>query len=223
MPEPRPVSFPTSDGGRIHADLYGRGPRGVVLAHGGRFDKASWRKQADALVAAGFRVLAFDFRGKGQSRAGNHPGSRDDGLHLDVLAAIRYLRERGAKTVSVVGASFGGWAAARASTEVKPDELDALVLLAASGVDQPERLQGRKLFVVAHDDANDAGPRLPEIRAKYERAPQPKELLILEGDAHAQFIFESDEGEVLLRAILRFLGAKEDGRASSKPARPRGP
>jgi len=33
------VSFPTDDGGTIHADLYGTGERGVVLAHGGRFNK----------------------------------------------------------------------------------------------------------------------------------------------------------------------------------------
>jgi hypothetical protein len=35
------VSFPTEDGGEIYADVYGEGPRGVVLAHGGRFNKES--------------------------------------------------------------------------------------------------------------------------------------------------------------------------------------
>jgi len=68
-------------------------------------------------------------------------------------------------------------------------------------------MQGRKLFVVARDDANDAGPRLPRIRRQYERAPGPKELLILEGSAHAQFIFETDQGERLMREIVRFLSA----------------
>src|SRR5437870_3897746 len=37
------TSFPTEDGGLISADLYGKGARGVVLAHGGRFTKESWR------------------------------------------------------------------------------------------------------------------------------------------------------------------------------------
>src|SRR2546429_5397638 len=32
-------------------------------------------------------------------------------LHLDVLAAVRYLRKNGAKSVSVVGGSMGGGAA----------------------------------------------------------------------------------------------------------------
>jgi hypothetical protein len=31
------VSFPTQDRGRVYADVYGEGDRGVVLAHGGRF------------------------------------------------------------------------------------------------------------------------------------------------------------------------------------------
>jgi RimJ/RimL family protein N-acetyltransferase len=57
------VSLSTHDRALIYADLYGTGPRGVVLAHGGQFNKESWREQARILVAAGFRVLAIDFRG----------------------------------------------------------------------------------------------------------------------------------------------------------------
>ena len=47
------------------------------------------------------------------------------------------------------------------------------------------------------------------IRATLPRpegqAPEFKELLILDGDAHAQFIFATDQGDRLMRAILRFL------------------
>jgi acetyl esterase/lipase len=39
-------------------------------------------------------------------------------LHLDVLAAVRYLRKMGAKTVSVVGGSMGGGAAEVQEMEV---------------------------------------------------------------------------------------------------------
>jgi len=38
-------------------------------------------------------------------------------------------------------------------------------------------------------------------------APDPKELLILEGSAHAQFIFQTDQGERLMNEILKFLSA----------------
>jgi dipeptidyl aminopeptidase/acylaminoacyl peptidase len=57
---PEHVSFPTEDGGIVHADLYGRGDRAVVLVHGGRFNKESWAKQARALTEAGFRVAAIN-------------------------------------------------------------------------------------------------------------------------------------------------------------------
>ncbi len=61
------ITIRTQDGANIAAQLYGSGPRGVVLAHGGRFTKEDWVPQADFLAAHGFRVLAFDFRGFGES------------------------------------------------------------------------------------------------------------------------------------------------------------
>jgi alpha/beta superfamily hydrolase len=205
---PEQVSFPTQDGGLIYANLYGKGDRGVVLAHGGRFTKESWEKQAQVLVKAGFRVLAIDFRGRGKSRGGPSTNPNDDGSRFDVLAAVRYLRQNGAKTVSVVGASFGGWAAAYASIEAKPGEIDRLVMLAHSPIKNPGQIKGRKLFILCRDDANDAGLRLPRIREQYEKAPDPKELVILEGSAHAQFVFATDQGERLMAEILRFLSAQ---------------
>ncbi|MBI1764634.1 MAG: alpha/beta hydrolase [Acidobacteria bacterium] len=203
---PELVSFPTQDGGIVYANLYGKGARGVVLAHGGRFNKESWEKQAQVLVQAGFRVLAIDFRGRGQSKGGPQTNPNDDSVRFDVLAAVRYLRKTGAKTVSVVGGSFGADAAAEASVEAKPGEIDRLVLLAGGAIDKPEQMKGRKLFIVARDDLGSRDiPRLPKIREQYEKASKPKELVILEGSAHAQFIFETDQGERLMREILRFL------------------
>jgi pimeloyl-ACP methyl ester carboxylesterase len=198
------VSFPTEDGGVVCADIYGKGERGIVLAHGGPFNKESWEKQALELTKAGFRAMAIDFRGYGQSH-GPQGKSGYDGVEYDVLAAVRYLHKTGAKTVSVIGASFGGTAAADASIESKPGEIDRLVLLAAWTDHPPEKIKGRKLFIVARDDANDDGPRLPMIHANYEKAVGPKELIILDGSAHAQFLFATDQGERLMREILRFL------------------
>jgi pimeloyl-ACP methyl ester carboxylesterase len=200
------VSFPTSDGGRICADLYGQGTRGVVLAHGGRFNKESWKEQAQELVARGFRVLAIDFRGFGCSTG---PGQSDFDhapFANDVLAAVRYLKANGAGTVSVVGGSFGGSAAGDASIESAPGEIDRVVLLGGAPNLSAEKLKSRSLFIVARDDTSGSGgPRLPGIRAQYERAPQPKELIVLDGSAHAQFLFQTDQSSRVMREIVQFL------------------
>ena len=136
-------------------------------------------------------------------------------LYLDVLAAVRYLRKTGAKTVSVVGASLGGGAAGDASILSEPGEINRLVFLGSSPNGPAEKLKAASLFIVARDDANADGPRLPGIRAQYEKAPEPKELIILDGSAHAQFLFQTDQGERVMREILRFLSGKSSAPASA--------
>lgn len=199
------ISFPTSDGGLVFADLYGTGTKGVVLAHGGQFNKESWAPQAHILVQAGYRVLAIDFRGYGKSHG---PGDSDvlsAPLYLDVLAAVRYLHKAGAGSVSVVGGSMGGGAAGDASIESGPGEIDRIVLLGAAPNEPAEKLKCPMLIIVARDDANGDGPRLPEIRRQYDRAPQPKQLILLDGSAHAQFLFQTPQSDRVMHEILRFL------------------
>jgi len=185
--------------------MYGKGDRGVVLAHGGRFDRRSWKQQAQQLATAGFRVLAIDFRGEGRSRGPGQSDPMSAPLHFDILGAVRYLRKTGAKTVSIVGGSMGGSAAGDASIASEPGEIDRLVLLGAAPYGPAEKLKAPILFIVARDDASADGPRLPSIRAQYEKAPKPKELIILDGSAHAQFLFQTDQGDRVMREILRFL------------------
>ena len=202
------VSFPTEDGGVIFADVYGAGERGVVLAHGGRFDKESWKNQARILAAAKFRVLALDFRGYGGSRGPGQSDPMSAPLHLDVLAAVRYLRKTGANSVSIVGGSMGGGAAGDASIASRSGEIDRVVFLGAAPNGPADKLRSSSLFIVARDDASGDGPRLPGIQQQYGKAPQPKELIILDGSAHAQFLFQTDQGDRVMREILRFLSAK---------------
>jgi pimeloyl-ACP methyl ester carboxylesterase len=160
------------------------------------------------IIGSGISGVALDFRGYGKSRGPGDSVPMNAPLHLDVLAGVRYLREHGAKSVSVVGGSMGGGAAADASIASQPGEIDRLVLIGASPNGPAEKLKSSILFIVARDDANDDGPRLPRIREQYEKAPQPKELIILDGAAHAQFLFQTDQGERVMREILRWLSAK---------------
>ena len=199
---PRQISFATADGGTIFADAYGEGGGdGVVLAHGSAFDKESWRPLAEQLAAKGYRVLAIDFRGWGKSTA----GSAKDALFEDVLAAVRTLRRGGAARVSVIGGSMGGGAAAEAAARA-PGEIDRLVLLSPAPVSAPEGIGGDKLVVASANE-----PAVERIKALYEKAPEPKRLVLLPGTAHAQHIFRTDQSERLTATIIEFL---------SRPATP---
>ena len=202
------VSFPTEDGGTVYADIYGGGARAVVLAHGGQFNKESWEKQARALVAARIRVLALDFRGYGKSRGPGDSDPMDAPLHLDVLAAVRYLRKSGAKSVSIVGASMGAGAAGDAAIASRPGEIERLVFLGGAPNEPSDRLKCSTLFIVARDDASGDGPRLPRIQRQYDKAPHPKSLIMLKGSAHAQYLLKTDQGDRVMREILLFLSAK---------------
>jgi pimeloyl-ACP methyl ester carboxylesterase len=194
--DPRETSFSTSDGGVIFGNLYGGGSHAVVLAHGMVFNKESWDAQARKLAAAGFQALAIDFRGYGKSTG----GSQGKALELDVLAAIEYLRQQGAERISVVGGSMGGAASAKAATLAAPGSIDALVLMAPAGVAEPGKLQGRKLFIVSRGDSFYSG-----VVEDHAKAADPKKLIVLEGSAHAQHIFKTDQGDRVLADILDWL------------------
>ncbi len=201
------VTFPLpGQAVQIHSDLYGHGPRAIILAHGGRFGKESWKPQAQVLANAGFLVLALRFRGDHANPDGTPGsfGSYPDNA-ADVLAAVAYLHSIGAKTISAVGGSLGGDAVGNADAQSPPGTFDRIVILASEGGDAPEKLTGRKLFILARDDTSGDGPRLPGITSHYEKASQPKKLVILDGSAHAQFLFDTPQGPRLLSEILHFL------------------
>ena len=207
--QPTLVSFPSPDGGTVFGNLYGKGDRGLVLAHGGRFNKESWAPQAPVFAQAGFHVLAIDFRGYGKSTGPGAGEPLSAPLYLDVLAAVRYLRKSGAKTVAVVGGSMGAGAGADATILGDPGEIERIVELGGvAGNVSPEKMTVPKLFIVTRDDTSGSGPRLPDQLKAYAATPQPKQLIILEGSAHAQFMFQSDLNERVMREILTFLNAR---------------
>ena len=167
-----------------------------MLAHGAVFDKESWHPLAVAMAERGLQVLAIDFRGYGKSERGRSSGA----LHLDLLAGMAFLEERGARRVSLLGGSMGGAAASQAAAEAEAGQLYKLILLAPARVSSPERLQGDKLFIVSEGD----GLHSSVLRA-HEKASDPKRLVVLEGGSHAQHIFKTRHGVELTNEILDFL------------------
>lgn len=196
QPAPRQVSFETADGATIVAEVYGQGTDAVVLAHGAAFNKESWKALAQDLARGGHLVVAIDFRGYGASTQGRE----DKALYQDVLAAVRYARAQGAKTVGVLGASMGGGASARAAVAARAGEIDRLMLLAAVAIEHPENMKaGRFLFVASRDE-----PMAPSVAGQFERAPEPKRMEWLDGSAHAQHVFKTGQAAKLTALVIEF-------------------
>ena len=160
--------------------LWGEGDRGAVLAHGAAYDAASWREQAERLAGNGVADLAFE-----------------DASARSVAEAAGYLREeRGVRNVTLIRAS-AGTAGVLGAAEENPGLVDGVILL--SGTGEVSGLgEYPKLFVASEGEG-----LAEEVRRMAERAPGSRnEALILPGDAHAQAIFETDQGGRLMRAIL---------------------
>lgn len=106
----KPFWMNTVDAIRLYAVESGAGSVGVVLAHESPADLCGWLPYMADLEHSGLRVLAFDFRGFGDSQ---RPASTRSYLAYDrdFRAAVGRLRSDGARKVFLIGASFGGAAA----------------------------------------------------------------------------------------------------------------
>lgn len=128
----RAVHFGTE--GRLGGYLMGSGDRYVVLAHQSLGDSCQLLPLARGLASAGYAALAFDFPGTDSSAKARSNRL----LALSVLDAVRYCRAHSATSVSLVGASMGGYAVLNAALLAKPP-VDAVVSLSAPDVwDDPD-------------------------------------------------------------------------------------
>ena len=115
----------------------GEGPA-VVLLHGFPDRATLWRPQIDALVAAGYRVIAPDLRGFGDSDRPDDVAAYR--LRHSVADVLALLDERGVERAAVAGHDFGsvvGWALAMRS--------DRVTRYAALSVGHPEAFRAAGL------------------------------------------------------------------------------
>ena len=93
------------DAGSLYVISRGVGPP-IVFSHGVTLSSRTWAKQFDSIPAAGFRALAFDGRGHGESTVGD-TGHSIDNLAADVRSVLEALDLHDAV---LVGHSMGGMA-----------------------------------------------------------------------------------------------------------------
>jgi pimeloyl-ACP methyl ester carboxylesterase len=95
--------LPAHDGGELFVVEAGSGPP-ILLSHGVTLSVRVWTKQLRSLAAAGFRVIAYDHRGHGDSPLGP-AGHGLDQIAADLGSVIEAMDLR---DVVIVGHSMGG-------------------------------------------------------------------------------------------------------------------
>ena len=218
------IWFRTADHVRLHGIILGGGRAGVLLAHQYPADLCGWAPYGRTLARSGFRVLFFDFRGFGASQ---RPPPRLIGrVDRDVIAAAALLRERGAKTVSLVGASFGAAAVLVAAPAIHPPPSAVVSLSAETDLEflgpnyslhplrAAPRLRSPLLLMVARGDhfvsVGDSRALLRAARAN------PKRLVVF-GSGHGLRLLEPPNRARASRLLLAFLRAH--GRPGATSAR----
>lgn len=182
-------------------------PRPILLCHGYLDVGWSWDATARALAAAGRRVLAFDWRGHGETEwigRGGYYHFVDYVLDLTELTAALGLRAPGGAGFDLVGHSMGGTACAMFAA-TRPAGLRALALLEGTGppasADEtlPERIDTwlatvgklRERAPRALRDLDDAIARLrvmhPDLEGELARFVAEKQTVTRDGELFFAF------------------------------------
>ena len=116
----------TADGYAVHAEVHGDGPP-IVFSCALATTSENWRPQVAPLVAAGLRVVIWDYRGHGRSDAPDDPSAYSVERVVDDLARVLDFAAPGEPAV-LAGLSFGGLASLHLALR-EPARARALVLV----------------------------------------------------------------------------------------------
>jgi len=148
----------------------------VLLLHGGGQTRHAWGGTARAVAAKGWRAVAVDLRGHGES------GWSPDGVYglMPFVADVRYLANDMADTGTpavLVGASLGGLASLVAIGEAPHAPATALVLVDVVPRMEPEGVDRIKAFMTSAPDGFGSLEDAAEAVAAYlHHRPRPDDL-----------------------------------------------
>jgi len=190
------VTFNASDGVGLTGYLTttpgaGPGAPGVVLVHQFQLDDEQWGDLPEALAERGYRVLAFNLRGHGDSDPYGGGTLSDllndpNGAPLDLVAAIAYLTGPGgadAARIAVVGTSVGANLAVAAAI----NDLATTYVSFSARLPPTENLAGAtasgmsSVFYLAGE--NDAGGQAADAQTMHDATTAPRDVHIYLGSA----------------------------------------
>lgn len=193
-----------------------------VVAHGFT-GSTSTRRVLDIcerLAAGGAGVVAFDFRGHGESGGGSTLGDVET---ADIAAAVAWARARTPGPLVVAGWSMGGSIVLRHAG--LGGDADAVVSVSSPGLWYERRTRamrivhhaaetrhGRALCRLATGTRLTAGwERLPESPVEVVAAIAPRPLLVVHGDADGYFPLRHGTALAGRRSARRVLAGAGDG------------
>lgn len=130
------MSYVETSAGRVWYTDQGEGPP-VVLLSANLHDHTDYETVTGPLVAAGYRTVAVDWPGHGQSDPPVPPGTVTAAGLADVLGEVAARLDLG--PAFCIGNSVGGYAAARLALD-RPDLVAGLVLVNTGGFIRPTPL-----------------------------------------------------------------------------------
>lgn len=144
------LSFTGVDDNALAASLYGEHGPPVLLFHGGGQTRHSWEETALRLAKSGFRAIAVDQRGHGDSIWIESGDYSYPAFAADLLAVTHSVAKRFGQAPILVGASLGGLSGLIASGMADKDPFAALVLVDITPKPDPKGVQRILEFMGAH-------------------------------------------------------------------------
>jgi len=200
---PRVVHFRGANGITLTADDWGTlDDPPVLLLHGGGQTRHAWRATAPTLASGGWRVVALDLRGHGDSDWPDADGYEIDHFASDLLSVIDQL----GRAPVLVGASVGGIMGLAAQLRADHQLYAAVALVDIAPRMEPEGVERVVGFMLEYpdgfatlDDAADA------VAAYLPHRRRPTNT-----DGLRRSLIEGDDGRWRWRWDPRFLTSQPE-------------
>jgi dienelactone hydrolase len=200
----------TYDRVRLYAIEAGSGPNTIVLAHQAASNLCETLSFAGKFVANGYRIVAFDFRGNGNSQS---PSRNSLALGRDLAAAVAHARRTGAQRVFLMGSSMGGAAIVQNTSSLRVDgriSFSGTRFSSGYGVNYPKGLARIRAPFLYVGTRNDRRTPLREALGILRRiGARDKRTALYPGTEHGWQIIENTRlGSRRLALVLHWLEAR---------------